>query len=188
MGIAATAFGSMTSALGDYSHAEGYSDSVAPDSMNLESTLEEILAAKEENNFSLAFGEASHTEGYNTIAFDYNSHAEGENTIAFGYNSHAEGYGTTASGDNSHVQGQYNIEDPNSYYAHVVGNGTDENARSNAHTLDWDGNAWFAGDVYVGSTSGTNKDKGSKKLATEEYVMNEITKNYIQIITWEDND
>ena len=34
------------------------------------------------------------------------------------------------------------------------------------------GDAWFAGDVYVGSTSGTNKDEGSKKLATEEYVNN----------------
>jgi hypothetical protein len=41
---------------------------------------------------------------------------------------------------------------------------------SNAHTLDWDGNAWYQGDVYVGSSSGTDKDEGSKKLATEEYV------------------
>jgi hypothetical protein len=40
--------------------------------------------------------------------------------------------------------------------------------------LDWDGNAWFAGDVYVGSTSGTNKDSGSKKLATETYVDNKV--------------
>ena len=46
----------------------------------------------------------------------------------------------------------------------VVGNGTSDTDRSNAHTLDWDGNAWFAGDVYVGSTSGTNKDEGSRKL------------------------
>lgn len=28
----------------------------------------------------------------------------------------------------------------------------------------------IAGDVYVGSTSGINKDDGSKKLATEAYV------------------
>jgi hypothetical protein len=53
--------------------------------------------------------------------------------------------------------------------AHIVGNGTDSK-RSNAHTLDWSGNAWYSGNVYVGSTSGTNKDEGSKKLATEEYV------------------
>lgn len=57
-----------------------------------------------------------------------------------------------------------------STYAFSVGNGTTEYRRSNAHTLDWSGNAWYQGDVYVGSTSGTNKDNGSKKLASEEYV------------------
>lgn len=56
------------------------------------------------------------------------------------------------------------------HYATIIGNGTSDYTRSNAYTLDWDGNAWFAGDVYVGSTSGTNKDDGSKKLATEAYV------------------
>ena len=64
--------------------------------------------------------------------------------------------------NNQHVQGKYNIEDTIS--AHIVGNGTEYNARSNAHTLDWSGNAWFAGDVYTGSTSGKNKDDGSVKL------------------------
>ncbi len=53
-------------------------------------------------------------------------------------------------------------------YAHIVGNGTSDTERSNAYTLDWDGNAWFAGDVYVGSTSGTNMDGGSVRLATED--------------------
>lgn len=53
-------------------------------------------------------------------------------------------------------------------YAHIVGNGTSDTKRSNAHTLDWKGNAWFAGDVYVGSTSGTNKDDGSVRLVTED--------------------
>ena len=40
--------------------------------------------------------------------------------------------------------------------------------------MDWKGNAWYAGDIYVGSTSGTNKDAGSKKVATEEYVNNMV--------------
>ena len=52
-------------------------------------------------------------------------------------------------------------------YAHIVGNGTSSEL-SNAYTLDWEGNAWFAGDVYVHSTSGTNKDDGSVRLATED--------------------
>ena len=45
-----------------------------------------------------------------------------------------------------------------------MGNGSDSSNRSNAHTIDWSGNAWFAGDVYTGSTSGANKDDGSVKL------------------------
>lgn len=103
-------------------------------------------------------------------AFGSQSHTEGVGTTASGGSSHAEGDYTIASGSRQHVQGKYNIEDTTS--AHIVGNGTTLNSRSNAHTLDWDGNAWFAGDVYVDSTSGTNKDEGSKKLATEEYVTN----------------
>ena len=60
-------------------------------------------------------------------------------------------------------------------YVHIVGNGTSDTARSNAHTLAWDGTAWYAGDIYVGSTSGTNMDDGSKKLATEDFVLNHST-------------
>jgi hypothetical protein len=41
----------------------------------------------------------------------------------------------------------FNIEDTNEKYVSIVGNGTNYNNRSNAHTLDWDGNAWFAGTI-----------------------------------------
>lgn len=54
--------------------------------------------------------------------------------------------------------------------------------RSNAHTLDWSGNAWFAGDVYVGSTSGTNKDAGSKKLATEVPVTTADNGKFMRVV------
>lgn len=46
---------------------------------------------------------------------------------------------------------------------------------------DSDGNAWFVGDVYVGSTEGIDTNNGSKKLATEEYVDNAVT-NTFQIL------
>lgn len=68
---------------------------------------------------------------------------------------------------------RHNIESYNtkqSTYAFVVGNGTSNNARSNAHTLDWNGNAWFAGDVYVNGSGTTNAFTGAKKVATESYV------------------
>lgn len=117
----------------------------------------------------------------NNIASGEHSHAEGENTTAIGIGAHVEGRYTIASGNYSHVQGVCNIEDGEKKHAHIVGNGlllinntSVTKYPSNAHTLDWDGNAWFAGDVYVGSTSGTNKDDGSKKLATEEYADNKV--------------
>ena len=31
-----------------------------------------------------------------------------------------------------------------------MGNGEDDNSRSNAHTVDWQGNAWFAGEIKIG--------------------------------------
>ena len=96
------------------------------------------------------------------------SFAEGGYCEASGNYSHAAGYETIAAGAKSFAQGQYNVKNTDNTLAHIVGNGTSETERSNAYTLDWDGNAWFAGDVYVGSTSGKNKDEGSKKLATED--------------------
>lgn len=110
-----------------------------------------------------------------TMAEGEGSHAEGMGVRAIGNYSHAEGQGTIAGRKGQHVQGKYNISESGSTtmegtYLHIVGNGTSNSARSNAHTLANDGTAWFAGDVYVGSTSGTNKDAGSKKLATEDYV------------------
>ena len=119
-------------------------------------------------SYTTASGENSHAEGYGADALGNSSHAEGYVAKASGENSHAEGYRTIAAGENQHVQGIYNIADTTS--AHIIGNGLAEDSKSNAHTVDWSGNAWFAGDVYTGSTSGKNKDDGSKKLATEEYV------------------
>jgi hypothetical protein len=125
-----------------------------------------------EGSDTYAQGNYSHAEGDNTAAWGTASHAEGGGaTTAYGDYSHAEGYGVAA-GWGQHAQGTWNIYDADGINVHIVGNGWDKDTRSNAHTLDWDGNAWFAGDVYVGYTSGTNKDEGSKKLATEEYVDN----------------
>jgi hypothetical protein len=143
-------------ATGQYAHAEGYESTAYGNYSHVEGYS------------SYAHGEGSHAEGIDSQAMGMYSHAEGENTTAHGRASHSEGVGTHAYGKNQHVQGRFNVSDPDTAdrYAHIVGNGEHNFAESNAHTLDWDGNAWFAGDVYVGSTSGTNKDEGSKKLST----------------------
>ena len=56
----------------------------------------------------------------------------------------------------------------------VVGNGTSDSKRSNAHTIDWNGNGWYQGDVYVG---GTNQDDGEKlaKMSDLELLANDFS-------------
>ena len=167
-----------TTASGNNSHAEG----VGTTASELASHAEGIKTTASGNNShaegasTIASGQNSHAEGNNTTASGNVSHAEGDNTTASGTISHAEGGSTEAQGHNQHVQGKFNIADTTS--AHIVGNGSSISNKSNAHTLDWSGNAWFAGDVYIGSTSGTNKDEGSKVLATKEYVDSKTSANY----------
>ena len=158
--------------IGSRSHAEGYITTASSNCSHAEgfATTASGYYSHAEGVSTIASGDSSHAEGGSTTASGINSHAEGDGATASGDRSHAEGWSTTASSQNQHVQGKYNIVYSQGKYAHIVGNGTNMSAHSNAHTLDWNGNAWYAGDVYTGSTSGTNRDEGSKKLATEEYV------------------
>ena len=165
--------------LGQYSVAEGYGTKASGDYSHAEGYYTEASGAYShaEGFYTKASGNYSHAEGYCTEASGGDSNAEGFYTKASGNYSHAEGWGTIASGEGSHAEGKYNIS--NTTYADVIGNGTSDTKRSNAYVMDWNGNAWFAGDVYTKSTSGKNKDEGSKKLATEEYVNTKLTTNLI---------
>ena len=58
-----------------------------------------------------------------------------------------------------------------------MGNGDSRDNCSNAHALDWNGNAYYAGDVYVAG-DGANDFAGMKKLATEAFVTEAITIDY----------
>lgn len=157
-----------TTASGMSSHAEGYNTKATGSSSHTEGTATAASGSDShaEGAGSKATGNNSHAEGSNTTASGNSAHAEGNSTKATANYSHVEGALTEATSAYSHVQGMYNIKDTTGNattkgkYAHIVGNGTASNL-SNAHTLDWDGNAWFAGDVYTG---GTAQDSGATKL------------------------
>lgn len=108
-------------------------------------------------------GDCSFAEGVDTTASGISSHAEGYHTTASGMYSHAEGRGTIAASKCQHVQGKFNIEDSNDVYANIIGGGTLGNDRKNIHTVDWSGNAWYAGTVegkaliLASSTTGSTK-------------------------------
>jgi len=184
-GWAAHAEGYSTIAQGQASHTEGYNTEASGAYSHAEgrSTTASNEYAHAEGRSSTASGKYGHAEGYYTTASDYAAHAEGSGTVASGQKSHAEGEYTIAASDYQHVQGRYNISESNETYLDIIGNGTADNARSNAATVDWSGNAWYAGDVYVGSTSGTNKDSGSKKLLKEGDAITGVSVNGTSIAT-----
>lgn len=127
-GDSAFAEGGQTKATGGYSHAENYSTE--------------------------ASGGQSHAEGRYTIASGLRSHAEGDSTTASGSYSHSQNHGTIANKLSQTVFGEYNVAETGSAgmrgnYVEIVGNGTDDNNRSNARTLDWSGNEVLAGGLTL---------------------------------------
>ena len=153
-GAAAHAEGKGTKAVGAYSHAEG------------EDTT--------------ATGTRSHAEGRGTSTLGFAAHSEGDNTFAKGQCSHAEGYNTTATHHSQHVFGRYNALDPSEHvasqigtYAEIVGNGTSDNARSNARTLDWSGNEELAGDLTI-NKNGANEMTVGEELSDLKSKIGEV--------------
>lgn len=159
------------STVGTFSFAEGISGKATAQASHAEgwNCTASGTASHAEGYGNTASASRAHAEGYYTTASGASSHSQGSNTTASGINSHAEGNGTTANSRSQHVQGEYNVldtaSDERGTYAHIVGNGTNT-SRSNAHTLDWSGNAWFKGNVYIG---GTKQSEGSE-LAKVSYV------------------
>lgn len=147
-GRSAHAEGRNTKVIGNHGHAEGRNTIAG-------------YCAHAEGKGAEALADSSHAEG-NSRATGMRAHAENSNTEARGAHSHSEGLYTVAASGSQHVQGKYNEIDSLDKYAHIVGGGTGtaEEQRKNIHTLDWNGNGWFAGDVTVGS--------GNRRLIPED--------------------
>jgi len=161
-GGASHAEGYGTTASGEQSHAEGNGTTASGQQSHAEGggTKASEAYSHAEGGGTKATGVASHAEGGGTEASGPQSHAEGGGTKASGPQSHAEGSGTTANHASQHVFGEYNIADSSAEaetkrgdYVEIVGNGTKNDARSNARTLDWSGNEWLAGNLTAAGGS-----------------------------------
>lgn len=148
-----------------------------------------------ENNRAIA--DYTHAQGYNTQAgFGYLN--ESDLKYVSGFASHAQGIGTVAVGDFQFVLGRWNILDtrmdgnkiiPENKYAVIVGGGvlkegkTDwklesDVERKNIHTLDWDGNAWFANNIATDTNIIANGDITSHGDVTVDGNLNIGTDGY----------
>ena len=172
-GYAAHAEGGGTTVSGEYAHAEGSGSTASNNAAHAEGSGTQATAnsahaegggaqatayaAHAEGGGTIASGQCAHAEGGGTTASGAWSHAEGGSTCANGQGSHAEGTGTYAKNAYQHVGGKFNMHDPSransdqiGTYAEIIGNGTSDTQRSNARTLDWQGNEALAGGLTLG--------------------------------------
>lgn len=162
-GQASHAEGRQTIASGNMSHAEGLGTTATNQGAHAEGyhTIANESSSHAEGAYTLASGGTSHTEGTGTTANELASHAEGwytgasstaahaegYHTIAAGFASHASGSNTSAGYDNQTVIGEYNDNKANTLFE--VGNGTADNARSNAFAIKQDGTFVFANGTEI---------------------------------------
>ena len=117
----------------------------------------------------IGFGGHTDTNALGSVAIG-NGECLANYTVAIGT--------TVASGDNQLVFGRYNVKDTENKYACIIGNGTSDTARSNAHTVDWNGNAWFAGDIE-GVKDGTTHKLSEKvdKVSGKSLIDSDVADN-----------
>lgn len=110
---------------------------------------------------TFVFGDENVVKGTLSSAFGAGNHitadcgvALGTDNVISGVNSTAIGLALKASGNDQTVVGQYNIEDTTNKYSFIVGNGTNNTARSNALAVS------KLGDVEINGKSVNNPFMG----------------------------
>ena len=183
--------GRKTVASGKAAHAEGVEAQAIGEGSHAEGT------------WTRAESQSSHAEGAGSLAGGKYSHAQNFWTHALGNNSHAEGTWTVATGEEQHVQGRYNIPDvirnengemldsegnvvtnvaeaeAANTYAVIVGNGDSPADVSNAHTLDWSGNAWYAGEIEDGKGNKLSNKIDSSAILDGGKIKSDVLPSYV---------
>lgn len=193
----AFAVGRSNNASGDNSVAMGYNSLASGlTSIAIGGTVSGKTRNQATQAGAVAIGQSNQSSGYYSIAMGRESVASGAGAVALGYGntalgngsfaaggfttagarcSSALGNGTNANGGNSLVAGKFNVIDNaeaaattgEREFALIIGNGTDDSNRSNAATLDWDGNAVFAGKATVGAAPVNDLDVATKKYVDD---------------------
>lgn len=142
------------------------------------------------NSYAVAIGQQVQATGLTALALGYNTKAQGARSMAANIGTTASGdyatsfgYYTTAAGDSSFVIGKYNITDTDNTYAFIIGNGTSVAAanKSNAFTVDWDGNAFISNNLSVG---GSVTITGNIVPETDGYMVGTTSQPWTDVIAW----
>jgi len=186
----------MTVAQGEGSHTEGYQSYIYPGALAAHAEgksttiYDNCQYAHVEGWGTEAYAEGAHVEGNHTKADGAYSHVSGQFNVAdnivdwptwIADTSYAVGDKVKITSNNKTIG--YICKNANTdsvftvsnwtnainhlTYAEIVGNGTAINARSNARALDWQGNEYLNGTLYINC----NRDStGGSAVATEATV------------------
>lgn len=171
--------GAMSSAFGDYVVASGYASHAEGAGAVASGYASHAEGGHEpgdlvwDDALTTASGYCSHAEGDETHATGNTAHAEGWGTQANGVSTHAEGRGTVAYGGRhhvvaQHVEGKFNVIDVNGDYAHIIGDGSNNSNRSNLHTVNVHGAAWYKNHGNVICSDGTNIRCDNQTIGTAD--------------------
>lgn len=169
-GVQSHAEGYSNKISGAYSHAEGKSNIVKGNSSHAGGSSNQV-----HGNYSRAVGDANIIYAGTAFAFGASNIIGQEGKTVGGY-SFVTGQGNKAIGWHQSIRGKWCL--PNSNFLEIVGNGDADVAdpnegkkgRSNAYTLDREGNAIFAGTVTAAAPT------QASHLARKGYVDTEIAK------------
>lgn len=175
--------GYLTKATGKYSHAEGERSEASGVGTHAEGHLCKAPGhySHAEGFYTEVRGESAHVEGWNTIATGAYSHVIGTYNIEDSYenwpswnmntsykigdkikitqNNSLVGYKCVKDNNDSVFDEKNWRLEPKQNWVEIVGNGNTNRSRSNARTLDWDGNEWLAGNITVNGGSLTLHDQ-----------------------------
>lgn len=201
-GITSHAEGQSTTASATSSHAEGQNTNASASSAHAEgsATIASGFSSHAEGYNTQASGRFSHAEGNNTVAQGQGEHAGGAfNAIsATIYSAWEAGkeydvgdvviYGPlsyrckVANAENT-FKYSYWSEYPlgSTLYSHIVGNGTANDARSNAYALTWTGDGKYAGDVYVHVN--TDSSGGTKLATVDDVTVTDVQVNSTSVVS-----
>lgn len=183
-GQASHAEGMNNTAKGSESHAEGRNTLASGDMSHVEG--DGTIAA---GSCSTVFGKFNISDSYDDLP-DWaanTSYAVGDKvkrtievTTFTGKELRTYGYVCkTANNDSTFNSDKWTSLNGIMHFVEIVGNGTEDNTRSNAYALDWNGTGRFGGDVYVNCD---NDSTGGTKLATMEDVPEVATLQETQAI------
>ena len=178
--------GKDTTASGGFSHAEGDGATASGNRSHAEGagTVASGIGSHAEGQGTVAFGAFAHAQGYYTIASDQNSSSGGALNLPtkignlpqwtaykdyvqtrdiVKYNGNAYACKAThISGSEFDATKWILLTLAEIQSLEIIGNGTSNNARSNARMLDKNGNEYLKGDLYVGCNA--NSSGGSKVI------------------------